>query len=153
MKPFWKCFVISVLTACVTILALLFIGMYRMLDAYHKKQNDYTRSTSPLTVEVQRDVCEKFDIPETDRRCQSEYSVYAAEFRPEIASYLHSLRKEERSFELVQEKLGDYLYLQGMNGSYAFYIYDLRGDGVYTIVVVFDPNGFIHKFMISHGGS
>lgn len=154
MKRIWKYFLIIVLIVILAIGGLVVMGFSQMLDAFNDKTEDYKRNTTPLSEDVKQDICEKLNISEMDWRCQVGNPVYAAEFSPEVGSFLKSIQGEKTAFEQVQNMLGMYRYT-GQVDEYQYpivYSYDLRGDGVCRMSVWFNADGSIYDAMVKCGG-
>lgn len=148
-----------ILVAIGTGAILIIWKLVQLVNIYNQVASDYTRNTTPLTSEVVNDICEKFDFPATDERCQPNAIVYAAEFFSDIEDYFTALPSNLANYETVQRKLGIYLEYQTpvvhvANGfSYFECRYDLRGDRVTSIVIWFTPEGEIIKINKVYGGS
>ena len=128
------------------------------LKAYSTRQaisNDYTLHTTPLPQSVVDDLCLKFGIEASSEHCQPGAIVYGPDFYDEIKSYFRNLPREDRTYEVVQDKLGAYLLhceKPHQDGGYRC-TYDLRGDKVYRIGIYFDENDFYWQVQASTGGS
>lgn len=124
-------------------------------DAQVARRSDYARTTTPLSSDVAHDLCDKFEISSKDRRCQPGAIVYGPDFFPVINSYLRALPKADATFQTVYEKLGAYLVgceKPDKDGIYACR-YDLVGDDVYPIGILFMEDGEIYDIIINTGSS
>jgi hypothetical protein len=118
-------------------------------------RDDYTLHTTPLPESVVDEICSNLSIKETSENCQPNVVVYAPELFDEIKTYFGNLPKQEKTYNVVQEKLGTYLdYCEKPypDGSYVCH-YDLQGDYVYPIFFYFDKNGMYYRIIANVGGS
>jgi hypothetical protein len=128
------------------------------LQAYETQvayRNDYKLHTKPLSEDVVYDICSKLNIQETSENCQSGATVYAPDLFDEIKIYFKSLPEPNKTYGIVQEKLGAYLeYCEKPypDGSYVCH-YDFRGDGIYPIAFFFDSDGMYYRIIANTGGS
>jgi hypothetical protein len=112
---------------------------------------DYTRWSVPLDEVVVRDICDKFEIPDTHPYCQPNAVVYAAELNEYIKKYFYAMPVSETNYDAVQEKLGDYLEDQEQiskysDGTATFRChYNLGNDRIYRLVVEFHEDGRLMK--------
>jgi hypothetical protein len=136
----------------------LVLDIYRSLRSYNEhvtSQSDYTEITTPLSRDVINDLCSKFEISPDDPRCLADSVAYGPDFYEDIRDYFHALSPEEATKEEVQIKLGAYLEScesPDKDGNYVCW-YDLRGDGIYHIVVFFNQYGYIYRFIANTSGS
>ena len=128
------------------------------LKAYETRvayRDDYKLHTTPLATSTVEDVCLRFGIKESSEHCQSNAVVYAPDFFDEIKDYFRNLPDHDKTYDVVQDKLGAYLdYCEKPNpdGHYRCR-YDLRGDDVYPVFFYFDKNGTYYRIIANIGGS
>jgi hypothetical protein len=118
-------------------------------------RNDYKLHTTPLSADVIDDICSKLNIQESSESCQPDAGVYAPDLFDEIKTYFNNLPDHDKTYDIVQEKLGVYLDYCGKpypNGDYRCR-YDIRGDYVYPIFFHFDKNGMYYRIIANIGGS
>lgn len=108
--------------------------------------------TSPLSNEVLQDICQKFNLSNEDPRCKPGAKVYAPEFFQTIQrDFIHS-DGEVVNYDYVQEKIGKYQYDCGpmikerTGAEYFSCDYDLQGDRVYPIGILFDSKGNVWRY-------
>lgn len=146
--------------ACVVILVLsIVIPLVQRVSQYKLEREDYTRYTTPLASDTVVDLCNKLDLSENDRRCNSGAVVYAPDFFDDIKEHFRNLPKEKATQEEVDETLGDYKmrcsHPTKLSTGKVYYrcLYDLRGDEVSIISIYFHGDGTIDYIMASTGGS
>lgn len=128
------------------------------LNAYGTRaayRDDYKQHTTPLPESVIEDICVKLRIKDSSEQCQSNIVVYAPELFDEVKFYFGNLAHQNRTFVIVQERLGTYLdYCEEPypDGSYVCH-YDLRGDNVYPVFFYFDKEDFYFQVIANTGGS
>lgn len=159
MRKVIKILLVILVLGLVIFFLLVGLPFLKMLGEYNKENRDYTLHTTPLKVEVIRDICEKFEIPADDPRCMPRATVYAPEFYDDIKAYIRSLPDEQANVVEVQRLLGKYevdrepiTKLQDGTEYYRIF-YDLRGDLVYPIFVRFTGDGKIEEIMANASGS
>jgi hypothetical protein len=110
------------------------------------KNNTLKQNTSPLSLDVAQDLCKKFEIPDSDFRCQGR-DAYALDFYPKIIKYYSTVPKNARTQRDVQEKIGKYQIIVKKvwvkNVTYYWHLYDFTGDQTYPLLIVFNENGVI----------
>jgi hypothetical protein len=109
-------------------------------------RNDYKSVTTPLAVNVVKDICLKLDIMTSSENCQADAPVYAPDFFDEIETYFSDLPHGSRTHDHVEQKLRAYLYYCAdpyPDGSYRC-LYDLRGDRLYPVYFYFNADGFYY---------
>ena len=144
------------IAAILVFLLPIAIDVYSSLRAYNAriaKSSDYTKITTPLSIDTAVDICLKFEIE--DKRCQKDAVVYGPDFFPDIKRYFAKLSGNEATFELVESKLGVYLVNceQPANDGHYRCRYDLRGDGIYPLFVYFDKEGIYYRIIANTSGS
>lgn len=151
---------VTFILGCVVLLVLLVgLPLTQQLRQYKSEKEDYTRYTTPLTVETVKDICFQLGLTEQDNRCKSEAIVYAPEFFTDIKEYLRNLPKEKATQEETDKILGPYLLRCSQpsklsNGKiYYRCLYDLRGDEVSIISIYFLQDGTIDYIMTTTGSS
>ena len=149
--------VVSVIAICVFLLPIA-IDVYSSLKAYNAriaKSSDYTKITTPLSSETLADICKKFELDKGDKRCQVNAVVYGPDFFDDITTYFRKVSKKDATFELVQSKLGSYFEDCDNPDNEGFYrcYYDLRGDGIYSIVVFFNKDNVYYRIIANVSGS
>ena len=117
----------------------------------------WMQKTSPLNSYTIEDLCIRLDI-EKEKICQDDYPkpVYAPNFFPYIREIIQPKNGEWATFEEVEELIGEYKVEQtdpnfekGVN--YYRVLYDLKGDGVTWIFVIFYPTGIMESANYSRG--
>lgn len=112
-------------------------------------EQDYAKNTSPLSIDVQIDLCQKFSIRSDDPKCKKGSKVYTFEFYSAISDYFYRLPEDQRRIEIVLEKIGKYQFKKEErvqdNLRYFFYWYDFTGDGKYPLVIQFEESGKIRR--------
>jgi hypothetical protein len=152
--------VIGLLLGCIVIfLTLEVIPLVQQVRRYKAEKADYTRHTTPLTMDTVKDICSKLGLPGQDARCNGETAVYAPEFFDDIKEYVRNLPKEKATQEEVDRILGPYKIRCSQPATlssgkiYYSCLYDMRGDGVSIISVYFHGDGTIDYIMASAGSS
>lgn len=118
-------------------------------------RDDYTLHTTPLDKSVIEDICQKLDIQTSSANCQPNAVVYAPDFFDEIKAYFRDLPDQDKTYTIVQDKLGNYLVFcnePNPDGHYRCR-YDLRGDNRYPVFFRFDKNNFYYEVIATIGGS
>ena len=118
-------------------------------------KKDYKLHTTALPKSVVEDLCLKLDIKESSEQCQADAVVYAPDLFDEIKAYFKNLPKEDKTYDVIQDKLGaylDYCAEPDPDGVYRCR-YDLRGDDVYPFYIYYDKNGRYYDIIASAGGS
>lgn len=118
-------------------------------------RDNYKLHTTPLATSVVEDICLNLDIKESSEHCQSNSVVYAPDLFDEIKTYFQNLPDKNKTYYVVQDKLGAYLDRceePYPDGSYVCH-YDLRGDSIYPIAFFFDKNGVYYRIIANTGGS
>ena len=134
------------------------VDIYTSLQNYNKRiasRPDYTEITAPLPRDVIDDLCSKFAISPSDIRCVPNSVAYGPDFFEDIKSYFKGLPHQDQTYTMVQKKLGVYLVSCEEPDKEGFYscTYDLRGDGIYPIDVLFTKDDFYYRILASTGGS
>lgn len=128
------------------------------LKAYETRvayRDDYKLHTTPLTKSVVDDICLQLDIRESSDHCQSNAVVYAPDLFDEIKTYFRNLPDQDKTYDVVRDKLGAYLDSceePAPDGHYRCK-YDLRGDKKYPIFFYFNQGGFYYRIIANTGGS
>jgi hypothetical protein len=128
------------------------------LKAYETRiahRDNYKLHTTPLSRDVVDDICSKLTIEETNENCRPGAVVYTPDLFDEIKAYFENLPDQDKTYDVVQDKLGAYLDYCGKpypDGDYRCR-YDLRGDHVYPIFFHFDKNGMYYRITANTGGS
>src|SRR5574338_692221 len=105
------------------------------------KEENWRSKTSPLPLEIVRDICSKFDSSSTHIECISQTNIYAPDLFPIIKEAF--LSSKSSSYEDVQLMLAQYQVdfeppvTLGNGDQYFVSWYDLRGDSVTSIVFFF----------------
>lgn len=150
-----------VVLICGVILFVIYpnaVDIYASLQNYRKRiadQADYTKITTPLPRDVVDDICSKFEIDQGDGRCLQDSVVYGPDFFPDILAYFKRLPRHEAQLETVHDKLGPYLESCDTPDNEGYYRcwYDLRGDGIYSVVIFFTKEGNIYRVIANSSGS
>lgn len=128
------------------------------LKAYETRvayRDDYKLHTTPLPKSVVEEICTQLDIKESSEHCKSNGVIYAPDLFEEIKIYFRNLPDQDKTRDVVEDKLGAYLdYCEKPypDGSYVCH-YDLRGDSIYPIAFFFDKNGMYYRIIANTGGS
>jgi hypothetical protein len=128
------------------------------LKAYETQvayRDDYKLHTTPLPATTIADLCAKLGINASNEHCESKAVVYAPDLFDEIQTYFRNLPQENRTYALVEDRLGAYLdgcEKPNLDGHYRC-IYDLRGDEAYPIFFYFDRDGYYYRIIANTGGS
>lgn len=120
-----------------------------------KERDDYTKITTTLSRKTIDDICLQFDIEADDERCLPNSVVYGPDFFPDIKKFVNDFPKNQLTRKIVDEKIGKYLVnceIPSAEGIYAC-DYDLRGDGLYKILVFFNQEDFFYQIIANTGGS
>lgn len=121
---------------------------------WHGQDKDYSQLTVPLSIDKQKDLCEKFLIPADNSLCLNE-QVYSYDFYNTIALFLYNLPEDKKNLETVQEKIGKYEYRQEtilQNNKYFYdHWYDFTGDKKFPLVIQFDDSGKIRRIFTGVG--
>jgi hypothetical protein len=144
--------------AFVVYVAPIAIDIYTSLRNYNQRiasQSDYTKITTSLPRNVVDDICSKFELETDDARCVPDSVVYGPDFFDHIKTYLNNLPDEEATLETVQDKLETYLVLCENPDNKGYYAcrYDLRGDGIYPILIFFTKEDHIYRIIANTSGS
>ena len=105
--------------------------------------------TTPLPLSVVEDICLNLGIKESSENCQPNNVVYAPDLFDEIETHFKNLPDREKTYDVVQAKLGaylDYCEKPDPDGDYRCR-YDLRGDDVYPVFFYFDKNGMYYRII------
>ena len=128
------------------------------LNAYETRvayRDNYKLHTTPLPKNVVDDICSKLEIKTSSENCKPNAVVYAPELFDEIKVYFRDLPNQDKTYDIVQDKLGTYLvYCENpdSDGNYVCH-YDLRGDDVYPVAFFFNKAGFYYRIIANIGGS
>ena len=162
MEKYRKTIVIGISTVvCVVILYFLVplaVYIFTTLQIYNQRiarSYDYAKITTPLPISVVDDLCSKFDISPDDKHCLPNAVAYGPDFFEDIETYFQKLPHKDATFTTVQDKLGSYLVWcenPDNDGDYRCR-YDLRGDGIYPILVYFTKENYIYRIIANIGGS
>lgn len=134
------------------------VEMYNGVEAYNTREaqqaTNYPNITTPLSHETAADICKKFEIDPDDARCHPDAVVYGPDFFADINLYFKEVPKEEATFDLVQSKLGAYLDACERPNDKGYYRcrYDLRGDGIYPIFVLFNDKDVYYQVIADTSG-
>jgi len=118
-------------------------------------ENEYRKITTPLPENTVADLCSKFELSREDKRCQSEVVVYEPDFFKDILRYFDNVPQNEATFELVESKLGSYRVdceQPDIEGNYACR-YDIHGDGIYPILILFSSEDLYYRVIANTSGS
>jgi hypothetical protein len=151
-------FVFLLLVIASYILWPIALELYSDQVAYETRiayRDDYTLHTTPLAESVVQDVCLKLGILESNEHCQPGVMVYAPDLFDEIKMYFVNLPGPNKTYEVVQDKLGAYLdYCEKPNpDGNRRCRYDLRGDDLYPVFFYFDKNDLYYRIIANTGGS
>lgn len=151
--------------ALVVIVVLLYVYVLPVvnkvnedLNAYETRvayRDNYKLHTTPLSKDVVDDICSKLEIKVSSENCKPNVVVYAPELFDEIKVYFKDLPNQDKTYDIVQDKLGAYLvYCENPDpeGDYRC-LYDIRRDEVYPIFFYFDKDGFYWRLIANIGGS
>jgi hypothetical protein len=132
--------------------------LYSDLTAYETRQatnSDYELHTTPLPLNVVEDICLQLEIESQNESCKPGAVVYAPELFDELKTYFRNLPNQDKTYTVVQNKLGIYLVNCDRTNSEGNFScrYDLRGDGAYTVAFFFDKDGFYWQIIANVGGS
>lgn len=134
--------------------------VYVEMKAYETRvaiRDDYTLYTTPLSESIVEDICLKLGIDQTSENCKKGITVYAPELFDEIKTYFNELPDEEKTYETVENILGEYLIACVPTTSDGHYScdYDLHGDKKYPIAFFFNEDDFYFQIIAntSRGGS
>lgn len=120
-------------------------------------RSDYTLHTKPLSEEVIEEICTKLEIKDASEHCQPDAIVYAPDFFDEIKIYFNDLPEKEKTYENVENVLGEYFVNCEESDSDGYYRckYDLLGDRKYLVFFYFDENDHYYQVIAntSIGGS
>ena len=101
------------------------------------------------------DICLKLEIKTESENCKSGAVVYAPNLFDEVKIYFNNLPDRDKTFDMVQNKLGAYLFNYEQpdpDGDYRCR-YDFQGDQVYPVFFYFDKKGFYWRIIANMGGS
>ena len=149
---------VAVLTTVILLFALPFATRVTMgLKLYETRvaeRDNYKLHTTPLPKSVVADICLKLELEKTSAHCRSDV-VYAPDFFDEIKVYFGNLADQDKTQDLVQDKLGSYLDYCETPDSDGHYRcrYDLRGDDVYPVLFYFTKDNFYYRIIANTGGS
>ena len=82
------------------------------LRAYETRvayRDDCKLHTTPLPESVVEDLCLKLDITGSSEHCQPNSVVYAPDLFDEIKTHFNDLPDQDKTYDIVQDKLGVYL--------------------------------------------
>ena len=105
-------------------------------DTHVAYRDNYKLHTTPLSEDVVNDICSKLEIKDSSENCKINAVVYGPDLFDEIKTYFKNLPEQDKTYDVVQEKLGvylDYCEKPYPDGSYVCH-YDLRGDNIYPIL-------------------
>lgn len=139
------------------LLVLLFIGfifsqeIFRNLTKWISvsqdfEENHYKEYTSPLPNSVQKDLCMKLELSNSNELCESENLVYAGEFYPAIEEHFKSkndnLDDFQYAIDLFEKYLIECVQPNGTEGDKLINCtFDFRGDGRFPILFLFEQDG------------
>lgn len=142
-KPNILIFAIAVLfTALVVYLLIDFV-----LIGIHK--NDWKTHTTPLSKETIEYLCSKFELESTNALCNGRGDVFGPDFYDVILSTFKPYWNEDQdnqnaaTLETVEAKIGRFMVgcesvvINSDGLSYYICDYDLRGDGVFILGIMF----------------
>jgi hypothetical protein len=114
--------------------------------------------TNPLRSDVIFDLCTSFSLTEDNRLCRPSEVVYGPDFFPIIKNtFLPEGSSRIATYEEVEKRLGNYLVKCGSNirqadgDEYFICEYDLQGDGVFPITIVYSKSGLVLKLFNETG--
>ena len=110
---------------------------------------DYVLYTTPLPISVVEELCLNLGTKEPGENCQPNNVVHAPDLFDEIEAHFKNLPDREKTYDVVQAKLGaylDYCEKPDPDGDYRCR-YDLRGDDVYPVFFYFDKNGMYYRII------
>lgn len=126
------------------------------LSDYFLNRDDWRQQTTPLDQLTIAELCKIFSINSTDKLCNKTKPIYAPDFFDVIK---YDLRSDTTTYKDVQAKLGKYqsklepLITLGDGSKYFVSEYDLRGDGVTSIIFFFHESGSIMKVIYKKGSA
>jgi hypothetical protein len=151
--------VTGILLAVVLLPILIYVGgllittaVVNGYDAY-RDVTQWRERTTPLESEVAADMCEKFNLPDDDLRCQPKAVVYAPDFFRTIGETFQPANGDWAIYDEVEVLLGAYKFdqepitIQSDGTEYFRCWYDLRGDRVYPIVISFYSDGRLWRII------
>ncbi|MBI9049673.1 MAG: hypothetical protein JEZ00_09655 [Anaerolineaceae bacterium] len=150
---------IIIMFSIILLLFLLLCAFASFPEVYKAIRTKLTwkEPTTPLPVEVIEDICSQFELGENDKRCKSDAIVYAPDFFEPIVDHFKMKDGKWSTYDEVQEKLDKYQVRieppsRRADGSEYYRVwYDLRGDGIYPIVMRFDSEDKLYKISASIG--
>lgn len=125
--------------------------VYRYLN-----RDEWHQQTTPLDQQTITDLCDNFSIKPTDLLCNNSKPIFAPDFFDVIK---YALVSKTTTYEDVQVKLGTYqskfepLITLGDGSKYFVSEYDLRGDGITSIIFFFHESGNIMKVIYKKGSA
>jgi hypothetical protein len=132
----------------------VYSGM-KLYETHVAYRDDYKMHTTPLSQNVVDDLCLKLEVKATSENCESGVVVYAPELFDEIKTHFINLPDQDKTYNIVQNKLGSYLVeceQPDPDGDYRCR-YDLQGDKIYPVFFYFDKDGFYWRIIANTGGS
>lgn len=102
---------------------------------------EFRERSTPISLETKQDICNKFNIPDNDTRCDPDRVVYGVKFRDEIYDYFE---ENQPSYAELSEVLGPHeVFCEPPEDDDPQMIcwYDLSGDDLFAIYVRFEPDG------------
>ncbi len=106
-------FVLVIISGVLALVAGLFITTTLVLTwSSAKDYLTWKDKTTPLPHEVVEDLCQKFELTETDERCQEGATIYAPEFFDVIKDAFTPLQDRVPGYDDVESKLSEYKYNQ-----------------------------------------
>lgn len=132
-------------TLCFITGVILFVANWLLPDP-----ENWRSTTSPLSEEVLKDLCEKFSGQESTRLCTSREPIFAPHFFPIISDEFQVGRA---TYDEVQAKLGEYqkwkgpVITLGSGEKYFEAWYDLKGDSRTAIIFYFSENGEVIRII------
>lgn len=150
-------FTIFMLTIYIYILPVV-TTIYTDMKVYETRvarRNNYKLITTPLDQDTVKDICTKLKIVDTSESCVDGATVFAPELFDEIKEYFKGRPEQEKTLDIVQEHLGNYLVQCERPDPDGYYRckYDLRGDKIYPIFFLFDQSNFYYEIIANIGGS
>ncbi len=113
---------------------------------------DWRQQTTPLDQLTIEELCKIFSINSSDKLCNNTRPIYAPDFFDEIKSNTTTYKDVQAKIGKYQSKLEPLITL-GDGSKYFVSEYDLRGDGVTSIIFFFHEDGRIMKVIINKGSS
>jgi hypothetical protein len=140
---------------------IFFIGG-RIYEFTHK--DDRKPRTTPLNPQTITTLCKNFELDESDRLCNNTRDIYGPDFYTVLSKTLKPYEyskyeiSESLTYDDVEEKIGQFKYecwdvVHQKDGfSYFRCSYDLRGDSVYIVAILFSyPDNKVYRIMTPMG--